>query len=271
MVRIGWLADRARWEGGAEMSGKELIAGCPDNFEVELCRANRRPRGDFDLFILQNVVTYTARWIDVLEGVPLIQHFRDPWHPGDVRFRRYVLDNARMVIFNSDMARRDCPWAWNDDAAVALVPPPVDLPTFRRAARSPAERFGNVYLGRVDMVKGIHRAIDWCYQHNEPLDVYGPMNMDIRQLGEIPESIIFHGAIPYPQVPAVLGKAQRFIMLPGNVESYSRTTVEAWAAGAELVVDDTLIGAMQWIRECPEMLEPPVPVNRFWGSVKSIL
>lgn len=263
MVKIGWLADDVGMVGGAELSGATLVNHAPKWAEIVFCPRNRKPDPDIDVFVLQNVFTYEARWIDALEEKTLIKHFRDPWHPGDIAFRRFVLDTAAAFIFNSPPAFDHCPW----DIARArayFVPPPVDLDTFRAAARPQEERHGNVYLGRVDMVKGIHRALDWALVHCEPLDVYGPIN---TVPPSVPGGVSFHGPVGYAAVPSILGAAKRFVFLPGAEESYSRTTIEAWAAGCEMVTDKRLIGAWWWLENSADALEGDRPVTAFWNTI----
>lgn len=263
MVTLGWLSDQPLHMGGAELSGRTLIDGHPNHVEIVFCPSNRRPSSDIDVFVLQNVVGYSQRWIDVLAGHPIVKHFRDPWHPGDVVFRRWVLDHTVLTIHNSALAMSNCPWALA--GKTAIVPPPVDLDVFRAASQD--EREGNIYMGRVDMNKGIHRAADWALREREPLDVYGPINMDLGALGNLPPSITFHGEVSYARVPRIMGAAQRFVMLPGTEESYSRTVVEAWAAGCELVVDWDMVGAHEWMVNGGP-LEKDEAVAMFWAVIE---
>jgi glycosyltransferase involved in cell wall biosynthesis len=270
MVKIGWLADQVGIVGGAELSGQTLINNAPEWAEIEFCPQNRRPPEDIDLWMLQNVVTYGQRWTEPLDNdAPIIKHFRDPWHPGDVVFRRWVLNHADLVVFNSPMARDTCPWPIPAQARRAICPPPVDIEAFERAALPGDEREGNVFMGRVDYNKGIHRAIDWALLHDEPLDVYGQGELNVP--ASLQGQIHYHGAVPYVQVPGIFGRAQRFVFLPGSQESYSRTTVEAWAAGCELVIDKSKIGAWTWIEDAPEQITLRAAVNRFWGLVKGVI
>lgn len=264
MVKIGWLADQVGITGGAEISGSMLLSNAPDWAEVVFCPANRRPPDDIDVWVLQNVVTYQQRWIEPLDnGGKVIKHFRDPWHPGDPIFRRWVLDHARLLIFNSKLAIESTPWP--SRAAEIVVPPPVDLQAFRMAALPPDDRSGNVFVGRVDIAKGIHRAIDWALTWDEPLDVYG--QGAYPWASALPDTIRFHGPQPYTRMPQIFGEAQRFVFLPGAVESYSRTTVEAWAAGCDLVVDWSKIGAREFIFRDAGVPEMDEAATMFWAAV----
>jgi glycosyltransferase involved in cell wall biosynthesis len=264
MVKIGWLADQVGIVGGAELSGHALIQHAPEWAEVRFCPNNRRPPDDIELFILQNVVTYGRRWNDILAQGKIIKHFRDPWHPGDPVFRRFVLDNVDKVLFNSPLAMGKCPWPF--DAPVGFAPPPVDLEAFRSAAQD--EREGNIFVGRVDMLKGYHRAFDWALRNGETLDVYGKLGRNVY----IDEPFVnYHGEQPYAALPAIYGKAKRFIFLPAGRESYSRTTVEAWAAGCELVLDREKIGAVWWIEQHPESLDEGPACEMFWQEVGEVI
>ena len=275
MVKIGWLHDQLGVVGGAEISGQYLTAphNLPEGVQVCACPNTKRPPLDIDAYVLQNTITYQGEhWIGELEGKPLIKHFRDPWHPGDIIFRRWVLDNADLLIFNSEMARRNFPWPIRSEAKVTFVPPPVDIEMFASKALPAEEREGNVFVGRVDFAKGAHLAIDWALMHNEPLDLYGEVNPQFKELVfGVPESIRFYSQQPYDAMPGIYGRAKRFVFLPGAEESYSRTTVEAWAAGCELVIDRRKIGAMEWLERGPELFNKDVAIRQWWKVVLDVL
>jgi hypothetical protein len=95
--------------------------------------------------------------------------------------------------------------------------------------------------------------------------VYGPVGV---QLSSVPSNIRFHGEVEYANVPRILGEAKRFVFLPGAEESFSRTTVEAWAAGCELVVDKSLIGAMWWLENAPEKIDKQAAIPAFWELIE---
>lgn len=276
MVKLGWLHDQLDIVGGAEISGSYLTAphNVPDGVEVVMCRHDRRPPAGIDAFVLTNVITYDSHhWIEELEGKTVIKHFRDPWHPGDVIFRRWVLDHAALVIFNSMMAARSCPWPMRSrDTRFTVVPPPVDLAWFRSKALPPEERDGNIFVGRIDFAKGAHRAIDWALANDEPLDLYGEMNPQFQGLiTGIPGNIRFHNQQPYDSMPMIYGKAKRFVFLPGAEESYSRTTVEAWAAGCELVIDESKIGATEWLKGDTSVIDKDAAITAWWDVVLETL
>ena len=266
-MKIGWLADQIGYIGGAEISGSMLVNHAPDWAEIEFCPANRRPPDDIDLWMLQNVVTYDARWCEVLFGAPIIKEFRDPWHPGDPIFRRFVLDTAGLLIYNSKLARDRCPWYQGQPTAI--VPPPVDLEVFRDAALPDEQRSGNLFVGRIDFAKGVHRAIDWALGTGESLDIYGTGEFGWGR--DLPQRIRFHGPQAYTRMPLLFGQAKRFVFLPGAYESYSRTTVEAWAAGCELILDQDKIGAIEWLRENPQAIEMDAAIGAFWNTVSGVL
>lgn len=268
--RLGWLADQVGIYGGAELSGDMLVESRPDDIEVVFCPADRRPTSDFDAFMLQNTVSYSRRWIEILEGKTLLKHFRDPWHPGDIIFRRWVLDNVDAVIYNSPLGKEHTPWS-HSATHEFIVPPPVDIETFKRAGEyyeGRGERSGNVFVGRVDIAKGAHRAIDWALDNNEPLDLYGAQHYTF---GALPDNIRYHGPQPYTKMPQIYGQAERFVFLPGASESYSRTTVEAWAAGCELVIDESKIGAMWWMEHDPDAMHTDAACEMFWSAVEDVI
>jgi glycosyltransferase involved in cell wall biosynthesis len=266
MVKLGWLHDDLGIVGGSELSGQALLQNRPADVEIVLCHPGFRPPADIDAFMLQNCATYTSLWIEALETRPVIKHFRDPWHYGDIMLRRWVLGHAKHLLFNSQLAVDTSPWYI--DRPYSLVPPPVDLDLFRQARLPLDARQGNIFVGRVSPVKGAHIAIDWALRHAEPLDLYGTVELPTSGL---PDNIRFHGAIPYAYLPGIYGAARRFVFFPGAVESYSRTTVEAWAAGCELLLDSEKIGAVEWLQEAPQAIEFEAAITAFWEIVMGVL
>jgi glycosyltransferase involved in cell wall biosynthesis len=182
------------------------------------------------------------------------------------------MDNVQAVIFNSPLGQDTTPWPYDSSQATTYyVPPPVDLEAFRQAGsyyEQRGERTKNIFVGRVDFTKGAHRAIDWALRNREALDLYGTQ---YHSFGELPEWIKFHGPQSYTKMPQIYGRAKRFVFLPVGPESYSRTTVEAWAAGCEMVVDWPKIGAGWWIENCPDKMEQERAVENFWTVVQDWL
>ena len=60
---------------------------------------------------------------------------------------------------------------------------------------------------------------------------------------------------------------ETFVFLPTEPEPFSRTTVEAWAAGCKLVVNRN-IGALHWIENDPQALS--TASERLWGIVSEV-
>jgi glycosyltransferase involved in cell wall biosynthesis len=266
MMRIGWLHDDLGIVGGAELSSETLIANRPQWVTtIVKCPPTHRPPVDMDAYIVTNCFTYSHQWIEELSIRPVVKVIRDDWNGGSIQLRRWLLDNSALLIFGSPTHKRQ--FQWPSTAAMAFVPPPVDLELFKAAALPPEQRCGNVFVGRVDTNKGAHRAIDWALAHGEPLDLYGTRYIDFG--GDLPENIRFHGRTDYSKLPAIYGAAKRFVFLPAATESYSRTTVEAWAAGCELMVDESRIGAMWWIEHSPADIGRGVEM--FWAEVKIAL
>jgi len=267
MVKIGWLKDRPGFVGGAEVSWSILMKNAPEWAELVYCPPNKRPSADVDLFIIQNNVQYTARWIEELALKPVIKQIRDPWAVGDAKLKRWLLENAELLIFNS-LPHVEL-FGHEFDVDYTIIPPPVDLQAYREAALPDDEREGNIFVGRVGATKGAHIAIDWALRTGETLDFYG-QTFDVHTgYGTLPAKIRFHGFVDHSRMPYIMGKARRFLLFPTWVESFGRVVAEAWAAGCELMVAPRdRIGACWWIEERPEDIGRGIEM--FWDAVGEV-
>lgn len=263
-VRVGWLQSRIGIQGGAELSCGTLVQSAPEWAEVVYCPATQRPP-DVDVFVIQNSTTYHEKWIEELCRRPVVRHVRDPWYAGAAVLRRWLLDNAALLIFSSQV-QLDA-FGYETACTIRIIPPPVDLEPFKAACKPTDERQGSVFVGRVDVYKGAHRVVDWALRTGEPLALIGEVMMPF---GSLPPFIQLMGKAPYGEMPAILGRAKRFVFMPEWPEAFGRTVVEAWAAGCELMLDGR-IGAAWWIREQPERLGLEGPVTEFWEAVRGVL
>ena len=267
--RVGWLEDDVGYVGGAEMSGNALRTSKPDWAQIVPCEPQYRPPEDIDVFIIQNQVTYPAYWIEELALAPVVKQIRDPWFAGSAKLRRWLLDNADLLLFSSptQVEAFDYPF----DNRYEVIPVPLDLQPFRDAAKPEGERAGNVFVGRCDVFKGAHAAVDWALREMQPLDLFGVRGFGggkFMDFGELPDVIRFHGQVPYSAIPEVLGGAKRFVFFPSWPEAFGRSVAEAWAAGCKLLVEGR-VGALDWIHNDPDALERGTEM--FWGAVESVL
>lgn len=270
-ITIGWLEDDIGYVGGAELSSGILRRNAPRWARVLYCPPDRRPPTDkIDLFVIQNCVTYDSRWLQELALKPVVKQVRDPWFAGSSLLRRWLLENSELLIFSSPMQADK--FEYPSNLAVKLVPPPVNLDAFRAASLPSGQRAGNVFVGRVDIFKGAHAAIDWAIRENQPLDLYGLRfsgGQPFVRFGQLPDNIRFHNEVPYEQMPGILGRAKRFVFFPSWPEAFGRVVVEAWAAGCELLLRDENIGSCWWIANHPEALV--AGVEMFWDTIKEVI
>ena len=267
-MKIGWLHDDIGIVGGAEMSERTLRGNAPEWADIVFCPPNKRPPDDIEAFIIQHCVTYPAKWIEVLKGKPIIKQNRDVWWAGSVVLRRWLLDNADLLLFSSRMQAETYPHVYGDAQPIAIVPPPVNLDWFRAECKPPKERQGAVWVGRADPGKGLHLACDWAYRNSEPLDIYGDMSMRYIDFSEFGGLVTYHGRVPYEALPAIYGRAAKFVFFPIHKEPFGRTVAEAWAAGCELHLAGD-IGAWEWIEERPD--DVGRGVEMFWQEVEQVL
>jgi len=264
-VRIGWLQSDVGIHGGSEMSCGALVDHAPDWAKIVYCPPNKRPPDDIECYVVQNSTTYDQRWLEILLQKPTVKHVRDPWYAGDGLFRRCLLEQATLLIFSSQ-AQVDA-FGYPFDAPHVILPPPVNLESFRQAAKPKDEREGAIFVGRVDVYKGAPMAVDWAYRTGETLALIGTPMMDF---GKLPPYIRVVGEVPYQRMPSIMGNAKSFVFFPQWPEAFGRTVAEAWAAGCELIVDGR-IGAMEYIENEPERLGFQGPIDEFWAAVESVL
>jgi len=216
------------------------------------------------LYVIQNSTTYGDRWIEELCRRPIVRHVRDPWYAGSALLRRWILDNAALLIFSSPVQVEA--FGYQFDRPTAIIPPPVDVERFKAEARPVEEREGSVFVGRVDVYKGAPRAVDWALRTGEPLALIGDVLMPF---GALPPYIRIMGPAPYEEMPEILGMCKRLVFFPEWPEAFGRAVVEAWAAGCELLVEGR-VGAMWWIENAPERLGLEGPVREFWEAVEGV-
>lgn len=265
-VTIGWLTDRPPFTGGTEISSKILLDAVPDGIEVVQCPPHKRPL-PVDAFIIQNCISYGQCWIEELAKKPVIKQVRDRWHVGDPVLRRWLLDESRVLIFSSPLHLENFPY--EVDTRFELVPPPVDVERFKRAvARSTQDRRGNIWLGRIHPAKGIGPAIDWAIRNKEAIDFYGYFGYQGGNNLVTPGFAYYQGPYTQDELPDLLARYERFIFMPVEPEAFSRTTVEAWASGCELVLDGD-IGALWWMHQRPGDIARGSEL--FWEVVQNAL
>lgn len=269
VIKVGWLQQNMNnLFGGAEFSANALLAFAPKWAEVVYCPPNKRPPADIDLFVIQNDSVYGRRWIEELARKPVIKQVRDPWYAGDCVYKRWLLDNADLLIFSSPVQLEN--FGYEFDRPHKIMPVPVDLQPFKEAAAPADKRFGTVFVGRTDIFKGMPAVLDWALRTGEPLVVIGnPDYANNMGFGEYPNNITFAGEIPYEKMPQYLGTAKNYIAMPEWPEAFGRSVVEAWAAGCNLILKNR-IGAQYWIENEPERLGFMGPINEFWDAVKEV-
>ena len=79
-MRVGWLADDAGAQGGAEFTQAEFRAAAPAGVEIVDCPAGQVVEG-LDRYVIHNCVKYTLQDLRALEGKPTTKYWHDvgPW------------------------------------------------------------------------------------------------------------------------------------------------------------------------------------------------
>jgi hypothetical protein len=248
MTRVGWLADRANYTGGAELTMREFREAAPANVEIVDC-----PPGvvnpDCEHYVIQNCVTYELDDFNWPGYRPVVKYNHDVGPHIQPKVREWLDVNAQHICCSPLQAN----FMGLDDAK--LIPPPVNLSRFEEAAaRQNGNRKGSVSVGSWrNYGKAPHRVAEWGAQ-NGGVDFYGG---GMFAPGEARE-------IPYESMPELLASYERFVFLPSVLEPFGRVVAEAWAAGCEIVTND-LVGAKWWITERPEAIESAA--EDFWRVV----
>ena len=245
-MRVGWLRDEPDAIGGAELTQQEFRAAAPQNVEIVDC-----PPGDvtagLDRYVIHNCMQYTLTDLERIDGLAVKYHHDvGPWlHP---EVREWLDKNAVSVCCSPIQAE------FMGIPAV-LIPPPVDLARFEKAAENVnGSRTGAVCVASWrNTGKGQRKAMEWA-QANGGLDFVGGGHLAPPGSQEV----------GYEQMPDLLAHYQTFVFLPTVIEPFGRTVVEAWAAGCE-VVTNWLVGARYWIEENPDGIE--TAAGDFWELV----
>jgi len=263
VVKVGWLADRIGILGGADISDNAFIAGAPQDMEIVFCPPNKRPAPDVDVFVVNNCITYGEQWIKALQEKPVVRHIHDLWPHGSPRLRRWILDDADLIIFNS--WKQETTFQFPYIAPMVFVPPPVDVARFREAGKT-GHREGVLWLGRLSMGKGIQNVVDWSLRTGRQVDFYGPCYEPLARAHIVAPSR-YRGGVSQDALPALLAQYQTFIHLPIKSDICGRVAVEAWASGLDLILGGDTEAFWQWV----ETADFQNAATTFWKYVSSVL
>jgi len=251
-MRVGWLVDNADMTGGAELTQDEFRAAAPDGVEiVDVRPGETQGYGLCDRYVIQNCVQYTAEDVRRLEGVPVTKYWHDVGPHLQPGVREWLDEHATYICCSPAQAE------YMGLDGVRCIPPPVDLTRFEQAAASVnGNRQGVVSVGSWrNFGKAPHKVAEWAQANNiTKVDFYGG-GVAAPQGSE---------QVPYEEMPALLARYETFVFLPTVIEPFSRTVVEAWAAGCE-VVTNGLVGAKYWIEEDPGAMD--TAAADFWNVV----
>ena len=249
MMRVGWLADvPSGAPGGAELTQAEFKAAAPDGVVIVEC-----PPGCIDetcdAYVVQNCVRYSFDDLSVIRDKPATKMWHDvgPWLEEGVR---ELLDEHATAVCCSPIQAE---YMGLSDAV--LIPPPVDLARFARAAQDAAdERSGAVSIGSWrNYGKAPHRAAEYA-AGNGGIDFYGDGVLaptDSR-------------AVRYEDMPALMARYKTLVFLPTVIEPFGRVIAEGWASGMEIVTN-RLVGSLHWIENDPGAIE--TAAQDFWQVV----
>jgi len=249
MTRVGWLADVPTGPpGGAELTQAEFKAAAPEGAEIVECPPDCVDE-TCDAYVIQNCVSYSLADLQAIRDKPAVKYWHDvgPWLQEDVRA---WLDEHTTAVCCSP-AQAD--YMGLSDAI--LIPPPVDLERFVKAAQDATEeRTGAVSIGSWrNYGKAPHRAAEYA-AGNGGIDFYGDGVLaptDSR-------------AVRYEDMPALMARYKTLVFLPTVLEPFGRVIAEGWASGMEIVTN-RLVGSLHWIENDPGAIE--TAAQDFWTQV----
>src|SRR5262249_34447202 len=154
--------------GGAELTQDEFAKAAPEGVEIVHCPSGHVDP-DCDRYAIHNCVLYSAEDLKAIEGKPTVKYWNDvvSWVKAEVR---QLLDQHARPIGGPPVQAE-----YRGLADVVLIPPPVDLARFERAAEAiNGRRRGVVSVGSWQGIgKGPHWAAQWARSHDADIDFYG--------------------------------------------------------------------------------------------------
>jgi hypothetical protein len=197
----------------------------------------------------------------------VVKFVYDILQPGDPELRQWVLSNAKLLIFQSPLSKSQFPYAFT--APSVIMPPNLDYKRFEQARILPMSlrdrpREGAIWYGRMFPGKGVAEAVQWANVNKIHVDFYG-FGPDKGQI--VGEYAHYCGEVLYQEAPALLARYEKFLFLPTSVDSFSRTTVEAWYAGCALIVNGN-VGGVYWMQNDPSAIEHGADL--FWQAIERV-
>lgn len=258
-MKVGWLQDpETEVIGGAELTCRELLSHVPPGVEVVPMPSGGVARG-MDVYVVQNCTSYREEDIPNLKA-PVVKYVHDVWPHGDPNLRWWLCHRAQLLIWLSPLQRKH----FHHDVTIpeVLMPPAMDLRPFREAAAEGMPRADRtLWLGQMTWAgKGIDNVVAWASQ-NGVVDFYGAGPFEPAPGPNVNPC----GQMPYHAVPALMAQYRRFVHLPSGIEAFSRTVIEAAAAGCE-VATNTNVGAAYWA-EHPDLERG---AQMFWSAVLGV-
>lgn len=237
-MRVGWLADRPGYLGGAELTQQEFRCAAPADVEIVEC-----PPGDvasgLDHYVANNVTQYELDDLVRVSSVTWYHHDLSCWIDPGVR---RLLDDRAQHIYCSPIQR--------DRYGIKgkCIPPYLDRDRYRPTRQIRRNRSGVCSIAAWrNPGKGGQALSEWA-QANGPVDVYGPGPLAPQGPG-----IDYRGEVEPNEVAQILLRYETFVFLPFDLEPFCRCVAEAWASGCKLIVNGN-IGAAYWIENEPSAM-----------------
>lgn len=251
-MKLGWLQDIPGYIGGAELTAQAQREAAPAGVEIIDCKPGQI--AECDAYVVHNCTQYAPDTIDHLRGKPVVKYVHDVWGNGSAALREHLIASARLLLC-SPLHREKLQKDYGADGT--LVPPPC------RMEKVEAEQTGEcVWLGHgMYPGKGIGAAVSWANTNEVRTDFIG----DGPYMPATEGYVTKRPPVEYEDVPRTLARYESFLFTPTRIEPFGRATVEAWAQGLRLHVNES-VGARWWIENQPDALF--AAAETFWQEVE---
>lgn len=242
----------------------------------------------YDVVVLENRPGYALRLAKVTDA-KITVHLHNDFMNASTRKAEEISRVCHSIITVSDFIKHRVETIYSCPSDIVTVHNGIDLLRFYSAR--PMDRkvlgfnesdFIVVYSGRINSEKGVKELIQAFKRMKDYSDIklmiiggsfFGneqgndPFVQSLQaEAGELKDSIVFTGFIPYGQIPSYLKMANVAVIPSMWDEPFALTLAEAMAAGLPVVATD--VGAISEVSQnCAIIIEKDSFIDKFFTSI----